>query len=112
MSEPTTLRALGGLPDQPPALPGSTLIMIDCQNTYTRGVMKLDGVDAALDEAAELLDRARTAGATVIHIQHDGGPGSPYDIRAEIGRIVDRVAPRADEPVIVKAFRTRSPART
>lgn len=112
MSEPTTLRALGGLPDQPPALPGSMLIMIDCQNTYTRGVMKLDGVDAALDEAAELLDRARTAGATVIHIQHDGGPGSPYDIRAEIGRIVDRVAPRADEPVIVKAFRTRSPART
>ena len=104
MSEPTTLRALGGLPDQPPALAESTLVMIDCQNTYTRGVMELDGVDAALDAAAQLLDRARTAGATVIHIQHDAGPGSPYDVRAEIGRIVDRVAPRAGEPVIVKAF--------
>ena len=104
MSEPTTLRALGGLPQQPPALSESTLILIDCQNTYTRGVMELDGVEAALDQAAELLDRARTAGTTVIHIQHDAGPGSPYDVRAEIGRIVDRVAPRGDEPVIVKSF--------
>jgi nicotinamidase-related amidase len=34
------------------------------------------------------------AGVPVIHIQHDEGPGSPYDVRAEIGAIVDRVAAR------------------
>jgi hypothetical protein len=56
--------------------------------------MELTGVQAALDEAAVLLDRARSAGIPVIHIQHDGGEGSPYDVRAQIGAIVGRVAPR------------------
>jgi hypothetical protein len=92
------------MPDQPAALAESTLIMIDCQNTYTRGVMELEGVQAALDEAAELLDRARQAGIPIFHIMHEGGADTPYDTAAEIGRIVDRVAPRDGEPVIVKNY--------
>lgn len=104
MSEPTTLRTLEGLPAEPAALAGSTLVMIDLQNTYTRGVMELENVQPAVDQAAELLDRARSAGATILHVVHDGGPGSPYDVRDDIGQIVDRVAPRDGEPVIVKNF--------
>lgn len=104
MAESTTLRALSGLPAEPAGLAESTLIIIDAQNTYTRGVMELDGVQAALDETEVLLDRARTAGIPIIHIQHDSGEGSPYDVRADIGAIVDRVAPREGELVIVKNF--------
>jgi len=78
--------------------------MIDCQNTYTRGVMELDGVSAALDEAAALLDRARTAGIPIIHIQHSDGPGSLYDIDGESGAIVSQVAPRDGEVVVVKQY--------
>jgi len=104
MPEPMTLRALSGLPSNPASLADSTLVMIDCQNTYVQGVMALDGVAAALDEAATLLDRARSAGIPIIHIKHDAGEGSPYDIRAEIGQIVDQVAPIGDETVIVKSF--------
>jgi nicotinamidase-related amidase len=104
MPAPTTLRTLAGLPSSPPSLVDSTLIMIDCQNTYTRGVMALDGVQDALDEAAKLLERARSAGIPIVHIEHDDGDGSLYDIRAEIGQIVDRVAPQGDETVIVKNF--------
>jgi nicotinamidase-related amidase len=104
MAEPTTIRALSGLPSTPPGLADSTLIMIDCQNTYVRGVMALDQVEAALDRAAELLERARLAGIPIIHFKHDAGEGSPYDVRAEIGEIVDQVAPRGDETVLVKHF--------
>ena len=104
MPEPTTLRALEGMPEVPAALADSTLIMIDLQNTYTRGVMELENVESALDQAAELLDRARSAGTPVIHIMHDGGAGSPYDVHDDIGQIVDRVAPRPGEPVVVKNF--------
>ena len=104
MAEPTTLRALSDLPEQPVSLAESTLVMIDCQNTYTRGVMELEGVDAALDEAAALLDRARSAGIPIIHIQHSDGPGSLYDIEGESGAIVARVAPREGEPVVVKHY--------
>jgi hypothetical protein len=67
MSEPTTLRALSGLPLTPASLADSTLIMIDCQNTYVRGVMALARVAAALDDAAELPERARSAGIPIIH---------------------------------------------
>jgi nicotinamidase-related amidase len=99
-----TLRALAGLPAEPVTLAESALIMIDCQNTYTRGPMELVGVQAALDQAAELLDRARSAGIPILHIQHDDGEGGLYDVRGDNGAIVDRVAPREGEPVIVKNF--------
>ena len=99
-----TLRALAGLPTEPVALAESALIMIDCQNTYTRGPMELVGVQAALDQAAELLDRARSAGIPIVHIQHDDGEGSLYDVRGESGAIVERVAPRAGEPVVIKNY--------
>jgi nicotinamidase-related amidase len=104
MAEHPTLRSLSGLPAEPVGLASSALILIDCQNTYTAGVMELDGVQAALDEAATLLERARTAGIPVIHIQHSDGPGSLYDIDGESGAIVQRVAPRAGEPVVVKSY--------
>ncbi|MFF5531203.1 isochorismatase family protein [Streptomyces cinerochromogenes] len=98
----TTLRALNGLDQTPASLADSTLILVDYQNTYTRGVMELEGWEAALDAAAELLARARAAGARVVHVIHDGGEDTPYDIRAEIGRIHPRVAPADGEPVVVK----------
>ncbi|MER6114580.1 cysteine hydrolase family protein [Streptomyces sp. NPDC001743] len=98
----TTLRRLNGLDDTPAALADSTLVLIDYQNTYTTGVMELDGWQPALDAGARLLARAREAGTTVIHVINDGGEGTPYDIRAEIGRIHPSVAPVDGETVVVK----------
>jgi nicotinamidase-related amidase len=99
-----TLRALAELPLTPPSLKESTLVLIDCQRTYTEGVMELVGVQAALDEVEALLDRARSAGIPIIHVQHSDGPGSLYDIEASSGAIVARVAPREGEPVVVKQY--------
>ena len=93
MPNPTTLRNLAGLPAAPAPLAESALVLIDCQNTYREGVMALSGVEAALDEAAAILARARRLGVPVIHIQHDAGPGTPYDVRTPIGAIADKVAP-------------------
>ena len=104
MSDLKTLREVAGLGHQPGALRQSALVMIDCQNTYRRGLMQLEGVEPALDEARRLLERVRALGVPVIHIQHDAGPGSPYDIRAEIGRIADKVKPLEGEPVVVKHY--------
>ena len=105
MSTPsTTLRELTGMPATPASLRDSALVMIDLQNTYTRGVMALENVQPAIDEAAELLDRARSAGIPIVHMQHDAGEGTPYDVRDEIGAIVDRVAARDGEHRIVKNF--------
>lgn len=105
MSTPSpALRDLVGLGQSPCRLSEAALILIDCQNTYREGLMQLEGVEPALQEAQRLLLRARAAGVPVIHIQHDAGPGTPYDIRAEIGAIAEPVAPIEGEPVIVKHY--------
>ena len=85
-----TLRDLIGLSDQPAAFRDTTLIMIDCQNTYRQGVMQLEGVEAALAEAARLLARARGAGIPILHIMHDAGEGSPSTCMPRSGRSASR----------------------
>jgi nicotinamidase-related amidase len=99
-----TLREVAGLSATPPALKDSVLVMIDCQNTYRDGVMKLAGVEQALQAAAALLETARTLRIPIFHIMHDAGAGSPYDVRAPIGQIADPVAAADGEPVIVKNY--------
>ena len=97
-----TLRELNGFEQTPASLAHSTLLMIDYQNTYTRGVMELTDWESALKSAAALLAQARSQGAKIIHVINDGGAGTPYDIRAEIGQIHASVAPINGEPVVVK----------
>lgn len=104
MSDLKTLRGLSGLSPEPASLKKAALVLIDIQNTYREGVMRLSGVEPAVAEAAILLKRARESGVPVFHIQHNAGPGSPYDITAEIGQISPEVAPQGAEAVITKAF--------
>lgn len=99
-----TLRDITGMGHNPPNLKESALILIDIQNTYRKGVMQLTNVEPAILEAQKLLKMARALKVPVIHIQHDAGVGSPYDITADIGAIAAEVAPIAGEKVIVKNY--------
>ena len=103
MASPT-LRTLTGMDPNPAPISTSALVLIDCQQTYREGVMQLEDVEPALREAAALLKRFREAGRPVIHIMHDAGAGTPYDISGPIGQIADVVAPIEGETVIVKTF--------
>ncbi len=104
MSELKTIRDIAGLGDESTSISDSALIIIDAQNTYCEGVMKLDGIDNALKECGVLLERFRKAGRPVFHIRHDAGPGSPYDLSNPIGQIVDALTPSAEEPLITKNY--------
>ena len=103
MASPT-LRELTGMNPNPSSISESALVLIDCQQTYREGIMQLVGVEPALKEAASLLKRFRAAGRPVIHIMHDAGPGTPYDVSAPIGQIADIVTPIEGETVIVKNY--------
>ncbi|WP_329117946.1 isochorismatase family protein [Streptomyces sp. NBC_01353] len=102
MNASATLRSVIGLDNTLPRLGDTTLIMIDFQNTYRSGVMALEGAEPALAAGARLLAAARSAGTPVVHVVNDGGEGTPYDIRAEIGAISPEVAPIEGEAVVVK----------
>ena len=103
MASPT-LRELTGMNPNPSSISESALVLIDRQQTYREGIMQLVGVEPALKEAASLLKRFRAAGRPVIHIMHDAGPGTPYDVKAPIGQIADIVAPIEGETVVVKNY--------
>ena len=99
-----TLREITGMGNDYAGLAASALVMVDCQNTYRQGLMQLTHVEAAIQEAQRLLAKARDLRIPVIHIQHDAGVGTPYDIAADIGAISAEVAPMNGEDVIVKNY--------
>lgn len=99
-----TLREITGMGFGHASLKDSALIMVDCQNTYRRGVMQLTNVEPAILEAQKLLTMARDLKAPVIHIQHDAGIGTPYDITADIGAISTEVVPKNGEAVVIKNY--------
>ncbi|MFJ8145555.1 cysteine hydrolase family protein [Streptomyces sp. NPDC096094] len=94
----TTLRKLNGLGETPATLSDATLILVDYQNTYTEGVMELDGWKPAVDNAEALLKRAREAGTPVIHIVDKG-----YDLKSKAGQIIPALKPAKGEPVVEKS---------
>ncbi|MFF8731966.1 cysteine hydrolase family protein [Streptomyces sp. NPDC015171] len=93
-----TLRQLNGFDETPAELSDATLILVDYQNTYTDGVMELDGWRPAVDNAEALLARARKAGTPVIHIVDKG-----YDLKSKAGQIIPALKPVKGEPVVVKS---------
>ena len=99
-----TLRDITGMGYNPAVLKDSALIMVDCQNTYRRGTMQLSNVEPAIIEAQKLLQMARDLKVPIIHIQHDAGVGTPYDVTAEIGQISVEVAPKNGEVLITKNY--------
>jgi len=99
-----TLRDITGMGYHFASLKNSALILIDIQNTYRSGLMQLTGVEQAILEAQKLLKKARELNIPIIHIQHDAGVGSPYDVSADIGKISAEVSPIAGEKVIIKNY--------
>ncbi|GAA3012905.1 cysteine hydrolase family protein [Streptomyces fulvorobeus] len=94
----TTLRELNKFDETPATLSDATLILVDYQNTYTEGVMELDGWKPAVHNAEALLVRAREAGTPVIHIVDKG-----YDLTSKAGQIIPALKPAKGEPVVEKS---------
>ncbi len=100
---PKTLLALAGAPATPSPLDSAALVLIDAQREYTEGALPLVGVEAAVAEAARLLERAREAGVPVFHIVHHGKPGGAlFNPEGPLSGIVAPLLPLDGETVVVK----------
>ncbi|WP_424814486.1 cysteine hydrolase family protein [Roseococcus sp. YIM B11640] len=102
MTEPKTLLQLAGASLAPPRLADAALVVIDAQGEYREGRLPLEGIDPALEVLSGLLERARAAGALVIHVAHKGRAGGLFDRDAAGGAILAAAAPRAGEVVVEK----------
>lgn len=83
------------------------LVLIDLQNDYfPGGRMELVGADAAVEQAAALLDAFRRRSLPIFHIRHiSKRAGATFFLPDTEGAEIHRaVAPGAGERVIVKHF--------
>ncbi len=105
MTQPKTLLALAGASQTPSPLENAVLLLIDCQMEYVTGSLPLAGVDDALDEAARLLELARSANVPVIHVAHHGRPGGAlFDPEAAMAALAPRADRRDGEELVVKSL--------
>lgn len=61
--------------------PVQALVIVDVQRAFVTGDGAVPSHDQLVGNLSELLERARTAGALVVHLQNDGPPGAvdePY----------------------------------
>lgn len=83
------------------------LILIDIQNDYfPHGKWPLDGVEAAADNAAKVLEAFRQAGEPVIHVRHEfTSEDAPFFTPGSAGaHLHDKVLNQPGEPVVLKHF--------
>jgi len=86
----------------------TALVVIDvqCGILDFPGLARAEETRRALDQTIlrirSLLDRARQAGAPVIFVQHDGGPGHPLEPNTPGWPIRAEIAPLPGEPVVHK----------
>lgn len=56
--------------------PAHALIVVDVQRAFVRGDDALPEAARLVDRTADLIARARAAGALVVHVQNDGAAGA------------------------------------
>lgn len=103
-STPATLLELAGGEFDTLNWSNCAIVLIDYQNEYVDGAMPLGQAGAkAIDNARQLLDKARKQDIPVFHITHHGAEnGNVFDPLSSNVEIVEQLKPHDGETVIVK----------
>ena len=100
-----TMLQMSGVAPAPATMANGVLLIIDAQREYTDGLLPLTGVGAAVDQLATLLEKARKAGAPVVHVRHKGSPtGKAFNPTLTGFEIVKQLTPRDGEIIVDKAL--------
>lgn len=102
MSQLPTLFQLTGSEHSAAQWQDAVLVIVDAQNEYRIGDMKLPDVEPAIVQIQQLLAAARAQGTPVAHIRHIGVPGYLFDPEGPRGQIFDELTPIEGEEVIDK----------
>jgi nicotinamidase-related amidase len=98
-----TMLQMSGVAPAPATMADGVLLIIDAQREYTDGLLPLSGVGPAVDAIAVLLEKARVAGAPVIHVRHQS-KGKAFNPSSTGYEIVKALTPRGNEIVIDKGL--------
>ena len=98
-----TMLQMSGMAPTPATMTDGILLIIDAQREYTDGLLPLPGVQPAVESLALLLEKARKAGAPVVHVRHKSG-GKAFNPSSTGFEIVAPLTPRDGETIIDKAL--------
>ena len=98
-----TMLQMAGATPSPATLSDGILLIIDAQREYTDGLLPLSGVQPAIEALAGLLEKARKAGAPIVHVRHQS-KGEAFNPSSSGYEIVVPLAPRAGETIIDKVL--------
>ncbi|WP_405057298.1 isochorismatase family protein [Kribbella sp. NBC_01505] len=82
--------------------PVDALILVDLQTAFVSGADAVPDAEQLLARATDLLDRARAAGAVVVHLQNDGAPGADDEVGSPGWELYLPIKPGPREHVIRK----------
>jgi len=98
-----TMLQMSGVAPTPATMADGVLLIIDAQREYTDGLLPLVGVNPAVDALAVLLDKARVAGAPVVHVRHQSS-GKAFNPASTGYEIVKPLSPRDGETIVDKGL--------
>ena len=98
-----TMLQMAGAAPTPATMADGVLLIIDAQREYTDGLLPLPGVEAAVEALAVLLEKARKAGAPVVHVRHQS-KGKAFNPSSTGYEIVSLLTPRASETIVDKGL--------
>ncbi|MBD0708198.1 MULTISPECIES: isochorismatase family protein [unclassified Streptomyces] len=82
--------------------PVDALIVVDVQSAFVTGPGAVPDADRLEKRTADLIERAREAGAFIVHLQNDGAPGAPDEPHTPGWELHHPVRPGPGETVIRK----------
>ena len=98
----TMLQMVGAQPT-PATMADGVLLIIDAQREYTDGLLPLTGVQPAIEALAGLLEKARKAGAPIVHVRHQS-KGKAFNPSSTGYEIVKELKPRDGETIVDKGL--------
>jgi nicotinamidase-related amidase len=98
-----TMLQMAGATPSPATMADGILLIIDAQREYTDGLMPLTGVQPAIEALAGLLEKARKAGAPIVHVRHQS-KGKAFNPASSGYEIVAPLAPRPGETIVDKGL--------
>lgn len=98
-----TMLQMAGATPTPATMADGVLLIIDAQREYTDGLLPLPGVGTAVEALAVLLEKARKAGAPIVHVRHQS-KGKAFNPSSTGYEIVSPLTPRAGETIVDKAL--------
>jgi len=99
----SSFRQLVGAQPSSATAADSTLIIIDAQNEYAEGKLKVTNAPESRKAIAALLEKYRKAGGKVVHVTHSVPEGAPvFSPGTKLAEEYEELKPQDGEKVIKK----------